>query len=160
MEFALNERNALPAASKTNNDNAQTASTSDRHALDVFHALGKLLYAKRSAKGDEKFVATENGLPAHLRCRSRPMPLDSDPDDVVTRCHLSGEKLTSFLHENELDFAASLESVQRVLNDISLFDASSRQWDAREDVVERFGGLVAAKSVAYWNYREGGQSKE
>ncbi len=125
LEYALNEKNVLPAANK--DDAASTASTSDRHALDVFHALGKLLYAKRDPLTAETFITTENGLPAHLKHLARPFQLASNPDDVVDRCHLTGEKLSSFLHEDELDFAADLDSAQRILSDLSVFDACSKQ---------------------------------
>uniref|UniRef100_A0A914UXF0 Cell cycle checkpoint protein RAD17 n=1 Tax=Plectus sambesii TaxID=2011161 RepID=A0A914UXF0_9BILA len=156
LEFALNEKNALGGASKKSVSSSAEASGVDRHALDVFRALGKLLYAKRGPKPKEAFTAAENLLPPHLSHLARPTPLESDPDDVIDRCHLSADKLTSFLHENELDFAPDLESAQRALDDLSLFDASSRLWDVREDAVERFGGLIAAKSVAFWNFRDGG----
>ncbi|KAL6766823.1 hypothetical protein ACKKBG_A37505 [Auxenochlorella protothecoides x Auxenochlorella symbiontica] len=60
-------------------------------SLGTFHALGKVLYNRRDAAGEEG----ERG------------PLAFDPEGILATCDLDAGRVSLFLHENLLEFAAA-----------------------------------------------------
>ena len=90
-------------------------------SLVMFHALGKVLYAKR---GEELETTT---LPSHLSRHSR-RNLISNPDEVIDKTTLSPDAFNCFLHHNFPPFYSKLEDASRVSEYFSTSDLLLREW--------------------------------
>ena len=90
-------------------------------SLVMFHALGKVLYAKRE---EELEPAT---LPSHLSRHSR-RTLISNPDEVIDKTTLSPDAFNCFLHHNFPPFYSKLEDASRVSEYFSTSDLLLREW--------------------------------
>ncbi|KAK9720091.1 RFC checkpoint protein Rad17 [Basidiobolus ranarum] len=76
--------------------------------LNLFHAVGKVLYNKRidrtaGSGSNKKSIAREWELPSHLKHHSR-CNLESNPDIVLDQVPVDPDVFTSFLHQNYLGF--------------------------------------------------------
>ncbi|KAL5107972.1 Cell cycle checkpoint protein RAD17 [Taenia crassiceps] len=74
--------------------------------LPVFHALGKILYAKRL---NDPTPCSESFLPPHLQSWKR-APLSFNPESVLDHSGLAGDDVVAWLHENYLAFHDTPES--------------------------------------------------
>ncbi|KAJ2078206.1 Cell cycle checkpoint protein rad17 [Coemansia sp. RSA 988] len=75
-----------------------TGGEARRTALDLFHALGKILYAKRTLVG---MVGSEQKLTRRK--------LESDPDEVLDRLPMDLSTFGLYVHENYADFCSTIE---------------------------------------------------
>ena len=130
-----------------------TDKTSDRDVrLSTFHALGKLLYAKRQKRDDTQNQPT-NGIP------TQDAPLDFDPEGAIEH---SGMELTGsihflqyhsidFFHEDrveEISDAWSLYSDAAMMMNFDRMNLSSSSASLSAAVSSRSGVLAAAGSLA------------
>ena len=139
--------------SSTNSEQAPFLSCKDSR-LDLFHALGKVLYAKRSATvsvdGSAATTTTrpsattttpsnENWLPAHLRHLSKPA-LQSPVDATLSSLPIDESLYLLYLQNNYLSF-------QRDVDDALLM---TTEWISVADTLPQgYAGLVAASGVAF-----------
>ncbi|KAJ2805357.1 Cell cycle checkpoint protein rad17 [Coemansia guatemalensis] len=84
--------------SKTVDIGTTTGGEARRTALDLFHALGKVLYAKRTLVG---MVGS-----GQKQTRGR---LESDPDEVLDRLPMDLSTFGLYVHENYADFCSTIE---------------------------------------------------
>lgn len=99
-------------------------------AIFLFQSVGKILHFKRGNPTDHP---RSPSLPSHLSHFDRD-PLLVDPEDVAFKSQLSGDSLTSFLHENYVEFLSSVEDLERAAKYFSDADSLSALWAAREDL--------------------------
>ena len=90
-------------------------------SLVMFHALGKILYAKRSDQM-ETFP-----LPKMLEKHSRKV-LKSNPDEVIEKTTLSPDPFNCFLHHNYPPFFTKIQDAQRLSEYFSISDLFLKEW--------------------------------
>ena len=90
-------------------------------SLVMFHALGKILYAKRSDQ------AEEFSLPPMLAKHSRKV-LKSNPEEVIQKTTLSPDPFNCFLHHNYPPFFTKISDVQRLSEYLSISDLFLNEW--------------------------------
>merc|ERR1719483_1786081 len=114
-------------------------------SLVMFHALGKILYAKRSEQV-EKFP-----LPKMLEKHSRKV-LKSNPDEVIEKTTLSPDPFNCFLHHNYPPFFTKMQDVQRLAEYFSISDLFLNEWGTTGKMsLREYGGSVAARAVMFCN---------
>ncbi len=91
--------------------------------MDLFHALGKVLYAKR----EEGAAENDSALKPELR-RS---PLLSDPEEVLSRAPASPESFSCFLHQNYPPFFTAVGDLAEAADRISRADPFFVEWTVR-----------------------------
>ena len=113
--------------------------------LVMFHALGKILYAKR-----EETMENQE-LPEHLKGDVRKV-LKSNPDEVLDKSTLSADAFNCFLHQNYFPFYSKLEDCQRLSDYFSLGDLFLNEWSHGGKIsLTEYGGLVGARATVFCN---------
>ncbi|CAB4056354.1 HRAD17 [Lepeophtheirus salmonis] len=114
-------------------------------SLDLFHALGKVLYAKRLDEL-ESFNVPHNSL--------RRKVLKSNPQDILDFSPLPYEVFSTFLHQNYLDFFQDIEQLSSASEYLSLSDAFFL-WDldamSSKVQLKEFGGQLCVRGLLYHN---------
>uniref|UniRef100_A0A0X3PVF6 Cell cycle checkpoint protein RAD17 n=2 Tax=Schistocephalus solidus TaxID=70667 RepID=A0A0X3PVF6_SCHSO len=125
LRLALNNLQFLMTRGVTKNGNFAFISSSpslDSHerdsGLQLFHALGKILYAKRC---DDSPCPEKSFLPKHLHHWKRP-PLSFIPEVVLNQCSLSGDDVIAWLHEN-FPLFFDLEAMVMITQNLTFADA-------------------------------------
>jgi len=114
-------------------------------SLVMFHALGKILYAKRSDQM-ETFP-----LPKMLEKHSRKV-LKSNPDEVIEKTTLSPDPFNCFLHHNYPPFFTKIQDAQRLSEYFSISDLFLKEWGTSGKMsLSEYGGSVAARAVMFCN---------
>jgi len=114
-------------------------------SLVMFHALGKILYAKRSDQ-----VETYS-LPPMLAKHSRKV-LKSNPEEVIQKTTLSPDPFNCFLHHNYPPFFTKINDVQRLSEYLSVSDLFLNEWGTTGKMsLSEYGGSVAARAVMFCN---------
>jgi len=138
-----------PGKNGTKNDRVMDSELSKiggkDQSLVMFHALGKILYAKRSDQV-EKFP-----LPKHLEKHTRKV-LKSNPDEVIEKTTLSPDPFNCFLHHNYPPFFTKIQDVQRLSEYFSVSDLFLNEWGTTGKMsLTEYGGSVAARAVMFCN---------
>ncbi|KAI8321680.1 Rad17-domain-containing protein [Martensiomyces pterosporus] len=108
-------RRAAPKAVDVMGEDAQKVAGEARHApLDLFHALGKVLYAKREDPGAQDATSGE--------ARGR---LESSPDEVLDRLPMDMGTFGLYVHENYTDFCTDIDEVAQTSMHLSEADSIS-----------------------------------
>ncbi|GFR94174.1 cell cycle checkpoint protein RAD17-like [Elysia marginata] len=115
-------------------------------AIFLFQSVGKVLHFKR---GDPTEHPRVPSLPTHLHQFDRD-PLLVDPEEVAFKSQLSGDYLTSFLHENYVEFLSTVEDLERAAEYFSDADSLSALWTAREDL-QSYSVSVAMRGYIHSN---------
>jgi cell cycle checkpoint protein len=129
----------------TSSATAPGKSTGRDQRLTAFHALGKLLYAKREVRAGE---ASHQG--------DRP-PLNFDPEQVVERTGMDVSRVLDFVQFNGMDFFTDVEELSRAwerLSDAAMWAShgSSRRSQGQEQISQTtFAASLAGRSVANFN---------
>jgi len=114
-------------------------------SLVMFHALGKILYAKRSEQV-ENFA-----LPPMLEKHSRKV-LKSNPEEVIEKTTLSSDAFNCFLHHNYPPFFSKMQDMQRLSEYVSVSDLFLKEWGTTGKMsLTEYGGSVAARAVMFCN---------
>lgn len=114
-------------------------------SLVMFHALGKILYAKRT-----DLIETAK-LPKMLEKHSRKV-LKSNPEEVIAKTTLSPDPFNCFLHHNFPPFFTKIEDVQRLSEYFSFSDLLLKEWGTSGKMsLSEYGGSVAARAVMFCN---------
>ena len=106
-------------------------------SLVMFHALGKILYAKRSELNEDF------SLPQMLQKHKRKV-LKSNPDEVIEKTTLSPDAFNCFLHHNYLPFFTKVQDVQRLSEYFSMSDLFLSEWGT--------SGKMSLSTYRFYNY--------
>ncbi|KAJ2743414.1 RFC checkpoint protein Rad17 [Coemansia sp. BCRC 34301] len=122
-----------------------TASVSEarRVSLDLFHALGKVLYAKRGAPNSSN---DNSGL-----ARGR---LESHPDEVLDKTPVDLSTFGLYVHENYADFCTSIDEIASAADCFSEADAlcgEHRNLGASAGIADAYGALLTV--CGYMHYK-------
>lgn len=93
--------------------------------LTLFHAIGKVLYAKRNPNG------TYESLPEHILAKS---PVDNDT-------------FITYLHQNYSEFFDDMDSCTKLLNYLSDADTIRSQHDWQDTHASIYRGLVSVNGI-------------
>ncbi|KAJ2027836.1 RFC checkpoint protein Rad17 [Coemansia sp. S3946] len=114
-----------------------------RVSLDLFHALGKVLYAKRevpNAPNDNSGLA-----------RGR---LESHPDEVLDKTPVDLSTFGLYVHENYTDFCTSIDEAAQSADCFSEADSLSsgghRNLGAAAGIADAYGALLAVRGYMYY----------
>uniref|UniRef100_A0A1I7WY36 RGS domain-containing protein n=1 Tax=Heterorhabditis bacteriophora TaxID=37862 RepID=A0A1I7WY36_HETBA len=99
---------------------------------DMFHMLGRLLYAKREV--DFESFDTDINLSAELR---RPH-LERDVNDIIEMTKAPAEVVLCFLHEHEPRFSPSLIATRKFLDTLSFCDSVCDTWGSRFTYMDEY----------------------
>ena len=103
-------------------DTKRTKNTNARDAnLDLFHAMGKVLYCKRHPNDEKGLIGGK-----HLS-KSR-KSLQFDPQEVLDKSPMSTESFVCFLHQNYLDFFSDIQQVSDAIDYLSVSDLFFTEW--------------------------------
>ncbi|KAJ2619771.1 RFC checkpoint protein Rad17 [Coemansia sp. RSA 1358] len=129
------------------NNGKQRAGGACRSALDMFHALGKVLYAKREATKSSNGVSADGNM-----MREK---LESDPDEILDRLPVDLSTFGLFVHENYTDFCSGIDEAAAAAEYFSEGDAlssSGRSFQsAASGVANVYGSMVSVRG--YMNAR-------
>eukprot|EP00088_Acartia_fossae_P013343 TRINITY_DN16992_c0_g1_i1.p1 TRINITY_DN16992_c0_g1~~TRINITY_DN16992_c0_g1_i1.p1 ORF type:complete len:346 (+),score=64.74 TRINITY_DN16992_c0_g1_i1:53-1039(+) len=127
-------------------DGTSSVGSADKN-LDLFHALGKILYAKRS---DEREKET---LPSYLGHHKR-NSLISNPEQVFEKAPISEDGFTCFLHENYPAHFSDLNDVAKLSSYLSESDLLLQEWGSMGKMdVREYGVSIAARAVMFTNQK-------
>ena len=90
--------------------------------IDLFHAIGKVLYAKRSEEKESQSL-----LPSHLKPKIR-HKLSFDPNELMNNIPMSTDSFTMFLHQSYLDFFTNIKDLSQAAESFSLSDPFFHEW--------------------------------
>ncbi|KAJ2797783.1 Cell cycle checkpoint protein rad17 [Coemansia furcata] len=114
-----------------------------RVSLDLFHALGKVLYAKRELPNSP----TDNSGLARGR-------LESDPDEVLDKTPVDLSTFGLYVHENYADFCTGIDEAARSADCFSEADSLScnghRGAGAAAGIADAYGALLAVRGYMYY----------
>ena len=89
--------------------------------IDLFHAIGKVLYAKRTEEKESQV------LPNHLKFYSR-YKLSFDPDELMNNIPMSKDSFTAFLHHSYPDFFTNIKDFSMAAESFSISDPYFHEW--------------------------------
>jgi len=113
--------------------------------LDLFHAMGKVLYCKR----EESLEAHK--LPEHLREKKR-RPLISHPQELLEKIPMAEDSFATFLHQNYPPFFSSVADYAAAAEAISLSDEFFCEWTTSGKIsLSEYGGLLAVRGLCFAN---------
>ncbi|XP_064606495.1 cell cycle checkpoint protein RAD17-like [Liolophura sinensis] len=115
-------------------------------SLFLFRALGRVLYAKRDPEDSTQSLTL---LPSHLSHHNR-TPLQVNAEDVIDRCHISGDFFNAYLHQNYLEFFSTIEDVERASEYFSIADFLTSQWAAKR-LMDAYASSVAVRGLMHSN---------
>ncbi|KAJ2581725.1 RFC checkpoint protein Rad17 [Coemansia sp. RSA 1836] len=114
-----------------------------RVSLDLFHALGKVLYAKREAPN----ASNDNSGLARGR-------LESHPDEVLDKTPVDLSTFGLYVHENYADFCTNIDEVASAADCFSEADALScdghRNLGAAAGIADAYGALLAVRGYMHY----------
>ncbi|KAJ2512464.1 RFC checkpoint protein Rad17 [Coemansia sp. RSA 2049] len=134
-----------PADSRSASASGSRDQDRDRGAaLDLFHALGKVLYAKRAVPPTVGKLTAPRG------------ELESDPDDILDRVPVEPSTFSLFIHENYVDFCSSVDELADAAECLSESDAISSGnggggvWSAAgARVSAAYAAVLAVRGIMY-----------
>ena len=91
-------------------------------SLDMFHAIGKVLYCKRSTDSLEEFPVPEN------KVSLKRSPLMSNPEEILLTSPLSEDSLTCFLHQSYTSFFGKIDDLANAADQLSFADGFFNEW--------------------------------
>lgn len=115
-------------------------------SLFLFRALGRVLYAKRDP---EDSTQTLTQLPSYLSHHNR-TALQVNAEDVIDRCHISGDFFNAYLHQNYLEFFSTIEDVERASEYFSDADFLTSQWTSKR-LMETYASSLAVRGLMHSN---------
>ncbi|GFN94072.1 cell cycle checkpoint protein rad17-like [Plakobranchus ocellatus] len=140
-----NSRRASNEDGGQNEEYASALGVKDK-AIFLFQSVGKILHFKR---GNPAEYSNITALPSHL-CHHERDPLLVNPEEVAFKSQLSGDALTSFIHENYVEFVSTVEDLERAAEYFSDADYLSALWMAREEL-QSYAVSVATRGFIHSN---------
>ena len=93
--------------------------------IDLFHAIGKVLYAKRTEEKESQV------LPQHLELQNRRHKLSFDPEELMNNIPMSKDSFTAFLHHSYPDFFTNIKDFSMAAETFSISDPYFHEWTVR-----------------------------
>ncbi|KAF1803566.1 Rad17 cell cycle checkpoint protein-domain-containing protein [Mucor lusitanicus] len=93
--------------------------------LTLFHAVGKVLYAKRNPNGT----------------------YESKPEHILAKCPVDNDTFITYLHQNYSEFFDDMESCTTLLNYLSDADTIRSQHDWQDTSASIYRGLVSVNGI-------------
>ncbi|CAB3411481.1 unnamed protein product [Caenorhabditis bovis] len=124
---------------------------------DMFHMLGRILYAHRISPEDSQLPKTAK---RKKRAESQMLmvdtnerkPLEHDVNDIIQMSSMPSEKILAFLHEHEPKFQQNLEALRKVSACFSECENMTSNWTVKQRLPDEYVAQVAARHVMFYNY--------
>uniref|UniRef100_A0A915ERY3 Cell cycle checkpoint protein RAD17 n=1 Tax=Ditylenchus dipsaci TaxID=166011 RepID=A0A915ERY3_9BILA len=87
--------------------------SADAH-FDLFHFIGKIMYAKRATNSTDSWMKSEEKLLPKARRKIRMFPPKEDLNELADSNFISGKFLTSYIFEHEPSFAPTIRALKSV----------------------------------------------
>jgi len=137
-------------SSKSNVSNLTTKSSQstvgckDKN-LDIFHGLGKILYAKREQEFEEGY------LPTHLESKRR-QKLEANPEAVFEMTSMEEEPFCCYLHHSYPHFYSDISEASKLMEYISLGDTLLQDWGISGKInIKQYGVSMVSRAVMFNN---------
>lgn len=115
------------------------------HNLDLFHAIGKVLYCKRT---EELESTPRYQLPDDKLRKS----LQMNPEELMNNLPLSGNAFTTFLHQSYPDFFSNIKNLSSAAENLSFADSFFNEWTYTGKVsLSDYGTLASIRGLCYNN---------
>ena len=95
-------------------------------SLDLFHAIGKVLYCKR----EEEVLALNK-----LRGPKHRAPLQNNPEAVLAKAPMSEDSFACFLHQSYADFFSKMDDLADAAEYFSAADPLFNEWTVRNGIL-------------------------
>ncbi|CAK5030336.1 unnamed protein product [Meloidogyne enterolobii] len=145
---------------KLSNNSQQQPSTSffssnfASDQLELFHFIGKIMYAKRAEKPTEKWLENESKLNFNLkRIYGRPLPPKDDLNKLIETSPISPQLLSSYLFEHEPRFGPSIKSISKIQQIISKLDVLISSNYEQRNQMEKYMIDLSVRASLFHNYR-------
>uniref|UniRef100_A0A1I8C091 ATPase_AAA_core domain-containing protein n=1 Tax=Meloidogyne hapla TaxID=6305 RepID=A0A1I8C091_MELHA len=122
--------------------------------LELFHFIGKIMYAKRAEKPTKEWLNNESKLNLNLkRIYGRPLPPKDDLNKLIETSPISAQLLSSYLFEHEPRFGPSIQSISKIQQIISKLDVFiSNNYEQRSQM-EKYMIDLSVRASLFHNYR-------
>jgi len=115
--------------------------------LDLFHAIGKVLYAKRT----DEMESREIKMLSHNKKKAR-NKLEVDPEELLENIPTSTHSFAAFLHQSYLDFFTDIHDLSNAAENLSMSDPFFHEWTHTGKVsLTDYGGLITIRGLCYHN---------
>jgi len=133
-------------STKSSKSSAQSTVGNKDKTLDMFHALGKILYAKR---GDE---IESSHLPPMLEDKRRKKLEVTSPEEICDLTSLSEEAFSCFLHHNYPLFYSDIHQVADMMDYFSISDPLLQDWGTAGKLdVKSYGVSIVSRAIMFCN---------
>ncbi|GMS84312.1 hypothetical protein PENTCL1PPCAC_6487, partial [Pristionchus entomophagus] len=122
--------------------------------ISLFHAVGRIVYAKRKVTTCPSWKRAEDLL--NNESMRRPEP-DFDVNSLVEDSPHDSQKLISFVLEHSPRFTP-FSSLHKVLDAISLADSTLHVWN-RRNIFDQYALQTVVRHSLFYNYREKGNEQ-
>ena len=128
--------------------------------IDLFHAIGKVLYCKREEDkaGNESKVRDNEKLPRRLQNMKGSMTyarskLKINPEELLEHIPMSSPaSFTAFLHHSYLDFSAGIHEVAEAAESLSYADPFFNEWMTTSKIsLTDYGGIITIRGLCHPN---------
>ena len=114
--------------------------------IDLFHAIGKVLYAKRTEEKESQV------LPQHLELQNSRHKLSFDPEELMNNIPMSKDAFTAFLHHSYPDFFTNIKDFSKAAETFSISDPYFHEWTHNGKIsLDEYGGLITARGLSFHN---------
>uniref|UniRef100_A0A914I8L1 Phosphatidic acid phosphatase type 2/haloperoxidase domain-containing protein n=1 Tax=Globodera rostochiensis TaxID=31243 RepID=A0A914I8L1_GLORO len=144
---------------RVGNESGRPQQLSGDKPLELFHFIGKVLYAKRMEKKNavqiEQWKCTEQRLGQKVREKyGRPLPPKDDLNQLIASAPISGQCLIGFVFEHEPRFTPSLSVLAKMSSTIAGLDLMNRQFGVEyERLMDKYATDIVIRSSLFHNYR-------
>uniref|UniRef100_A0A7E4VL95 Cell cycle checkpoint protein RAD17 n=1 Tax=Panagrellus redivivus TaxID=6233 RepID=A0A7E4VL95_PANRE len=133
--------------------------TENRHHLEAFHYIGKIMYSKRAEKADQNWRRSEGLLKAESF--RRPLPPKDDLNELAESDLFAGNRVSEYVFEHEPAFAPTISAAAAILRNCCEFDALYSQIDmSAMSMMDKYCKQIAVRSAIYHNFVPKGSTSE
>ncbi|KAI6184068.1 hypothetical protein M3Y97_00556700 [Aphelenchoides bicaudatus] len=124
-------------------------------SVDLFHFLGKILYAKRSEDADEEWARLESKLSDKVKpIYRREFPPKNDVSMLMQASSLSNSALIDFIMEHEPNFNKKPKQLTKVYEDVCRITAMGSSFEFQiHPEINKVNRQTIIRSVTFNNYR-------
>ncbi|KAI1727715.1 Rad17 cell cycle checkpoint protein [Ditylenchus destructor] len=119
--------------------------------FELFHYIGKIMYAKRATETNERWEKSEQMLRKNAQKFMRPLPPKEDLNELTSIGFVSGEFVNGYIFEHEPNFAPSVPALAYVTSNLAAFDEYF-SYSAENHIMDKYLLEVSIRSAIFHNY--------
>ncbi|KAI1720104.1 rad17 cell cycle checkpoint protein domain-containing protein [Ditylenchus destructor] len=118
--------------------------------FELFHYIGKIMYAKRATETNERWEKSEEMLRKNAQRFMRALPPKEDLNELTSVGFVSGEFVNEYIFEHEPNFAPSVPALAYVTSNLAAFD-EYYSYSAESDIMDKYLLEVSIRSTVFHN---------